>query len=451
MSGDRDFDTIVVGGGVTGLAAAVSSAREGARTALLEARPFVGGNATTGLCLHSFVSRLGRQEVFGLAQEIVDRLVERGGAVGHVPFGGFVHSVTPVDGEAFRIVATELLDEAGVTILYGAQVVEVHAVQGHVQRLTVALKGGLRDFTAGAYVDASGDADVAVGAGADFRIGDRRTGKMQPVSMLLRCFGTDNHRIAEQFADTPPAMATSPRHTREFPVYFNGTFRRWNDAILEQGLFPNKDHKVFFNTTSPHNINVNTSAVFGVDGTDALSLSSATVRLTRHLGRIADFLRDNVEGFESAYFMPAAFAGVRETRHIVGHYEIGEEDVNEGRRQEDTVGKVCFPVDIHDPDTGQASFYEIGGDGTFDIPYRALVPAGVDNVIVAGRCISASSFAHGATRNMAPCLVMGQAAGSAAAQSVADGASFPQLDVGRLQERLRNAGVWPQGSGPQPS
>ncbi|MDX6252769.1 MAG: hypothetical protein QOF10_6129 [Kribbellaceae bacterium] len=439
----QEFDVIVVGGGVTGIAAAVSAARHGARTALIEARPFVGGNATTGLCLHNYVSRLGVQAVFGFAQEIVDRLQDRGGAVGHVPYGGFVHSVTPVDGELFRIVATELLDDAGVTILYGAQVVDVAAADGEVKELTCAVKGGLRQLTAPRIVDASGDADVAVAAGARFRNGQEGTGKMQPVSMLLRCFNTDNARIAAQFAVSPPAMATRADHPVPIPVYFNGTFGRWNDLVLAQGLFPNRDHKVFFNTVWPNNLNVNTSAVFHVDGTDPLALSRATVQLTRHVGRIGDFLKAYVPGFENAYFMPAAFAGVRETRHIAGLYEISDDDVRQGRSQPDTIGKVCFPVDIHDPDTGQAHFFEVGGDGTFDIPYRALVPDGVHNVIVAGRCISVSSFAHGATRNMAPCLVMGEAAGAAAALSGQAGVSFGDLDVAALQTALRAAGVWP--------
>lgn len=436
------YDVLVVGGGVTGVAAAVAAARSGARTLLLEARPFVGGNATTGLCLHNFISRFGTQEVFGLAQEIVDRLIERGGAVGHLPYGGFVHSVTPVDGDLFRIVVTELLDDAGVTILYGAQVVDVDAAHSTVTKVTCAAKGGLRDITAARVVDASGDADVAVAAGAEFRRGHSATGKMQPVSMLLRCFGTDNARIAEQIAVSKPAMAKRPDFPDPFPAYFNGSFSRWNDIVVPAGLFPNRDHKVFFNTVWPNNINVNTSAVFGIDGTDPRALSRATVQLTRHVGRIGDFLREYVPGFEGAYMMPAIFPGVRETRHIKGLYEISDDDVNEGRSQPDTVGKVCFPVDIHDPDTGQAEFFQIGGDGTFDIPYRSLVPAGVDNVIVAGRCVSVSSYAHGATRNMAPCLVMGQAAGTAAAQAAADRTGFPDLDVSRLQASLREAGVW---------
>lgn len=439
---DQQFDVIVVGGGVSGIAAAVCAARQGATTALLEARPFVGGNATTGLCLHNYISRLGDQVVFGFAQEIVDRLEERGGAVGHIPFGGFVHSVTPVDGELFRIVATEMLADAGVTILHSAQVVDVKAIDGEVKSLTCAVKGGLRELIAARVVDASGDADVAVAAGAQFRMGHRSTGKMQPVSMILRCFVTDNARIAEQLAESAPAMATRPDHPVPFPVYFNGTFSRWNDVIAEQGLFPNADHKVFFNTVWPNHINVNTSAVFGVDGTDALALSRATVDLTRHAGRIADFLKEYVPGFEDAYFMASAFPGVRETRHIVGLYEVSDDDVKQGRKQDDTVGQVCFPVDIHDPDTGQAEFHQIGGDGAFDIPYRALVPAGVGNVIVAGRCISASPFAHGATRNMAPCMVMGEAAGTAAALAAQEDVSFADLSITRLQDKLRAAGVW---------
>lgn len=439
---DQNYDVLVVGGGVSGVAAAVCAARQGATTVLLEARPFVGGNATTGLCLHNYISRFGHQAVFGFAQEIVDRLQERGGAVGHIPYGGFVHSVTPVDGDLFRIVATEMLAEAGVTIMFGAQVVDVQTVDGEVKKVTCAVKGGLRELTAASVVDASGDADVAVAAGAQFRMGHRDTGKMQPVSMVLRCFGTDNARIAEQLASSQPAMATRPDHPEPFPVYFDGTFSKWNDIIAEQDLFPNRDHRVFFNTVWPNHINVNTSAVFGVDGTDPLALSRATVSLTRHAGRIADFLKTHVAGFENAYFMPSIFAGVRETRHIVGLYEISDEDVQEGRKQEDSIGQICFPVDIHDPDTGQADFYQIGGDGAFDIPYRSLVPAGVDNVIVAGRCISASPYANGATRNMAPCLVMGEAAGTAAAMAAQENVSFQDLSIPRLQNKLRAAGVW---------
>lgn len=439
---DLDYDVLVIGGGVTGVAAATAAARTGARTALIELKPFVGGNATTGLCLHNYITKDGRQVVFGFAQELVDRLKEMGGAVGHIPFHGFVSAVTPVDGQMFRILATEILAEAGVTVMYGANVVGVEADGGHVEGLQCALKGGVRTIRAKTYVDSSGDADVAVFAGANSWMGEKETGKMQPVSMLLNCYGTDNRRIAEEIAVSEPAMATRPDHPEPFPVYFNGAFSKWNDIVLEQGIFPNEDHKVFFNTVWPNHINVNTSAVFGVDATDPLALSRAGAELLRQVDKAGRFIKEHVPGFKDAYMAPAAFPGARQTRHIEGLYEISDDDVDSGRKFDDTIGQVCFPVDIHDPETGQASFYQIGGDGAFDIPYRAMVPKGLDNVLVAGRCISVTSYANGATRNMAPCLVMGEGAGVATAMAAEQGVSLSDLDVSRLQDVLEERGVF---------
>lgn len=434
-------DVVVVGGGVTGVVAALAASRAGAKTILLESRTFVGGNATTGLCLHSFLTRDRRQVVFGMAQEIVDRLIAVGGSVGHVPYDGFVSAVTPVDGDIFRITSTEMLAEAGVQIIYGCNVIEAAAQGGHVEHLTVAVKGGLRRVQANAFIDATGDGDVAAYAGATVRRGDSKSGKMQPISMLMRFFNVDTRRIANEIGEVNPAM-TSKDGGEPFPVYFNGTFSKWNDIIREENVFPNDDHKVFFNTVWPDQINVNTSAVFNVDGTDPLALSKATIALTQQVRKAGEFLKKHVPGFEDGYYIPAIFAGVRETRNVLCAYEIQDDDVLSGAKFDDTIGEICFPVDIHDPDTGQASFYDIGGDGSFDVPYRSLIPKGFSNLLVAGRCISATSFAHGATRNMAPCMVTGQAAGVAAARSIRTNSMTAELDVEGLQEELLESGVY---------
>jgi hypothetical protein len=434
-------DVLVVGGGITGVAAATAAARGGASTVLLENKPFVGGNATTGLCLHSYITRYGEQAVFGIAQELVDRLIERGGSVGHVPYGGFVHSVTPVDGDLFRIVATELLAEAGVIVLYGVNAVGVEADDGIVKTVQVAMKNRVRPVHAKTVIDATGDGDVAVAAGAQFRQGEERTGKMQPVSMLLRCFGTDNKKIFDAIGEGDAAWATRPDYADPLPVYFRGSFAGWNDVVLRDKIFPNKDHMVFFNTVWPNQINVNTTAVFGVDGTDPMALSRATVELTRQAARIGEFLKANVPGFEGTYYVPAVFAGVRETRNILGHYEITRADIEAGREFEDGIGQGCFPVDIHDPDTGQASFVQIGGDGAYDIPLRSLIPVGLSNVLIAGRCISADHVAHGATRNMVACLTSGEAAGVAASIAAERDGEVPAIDVGELQQELARRGV----------
>jgi hypothetical protein len=439
---DRQCDVLIIGGGVTGVAAAVAAARAGAKTMLLEIKPFVGGNAVTGLCLHNYISKNGRQHVFGIAQELVDRLIERGGAVGHIPYNSWVHSVTPVDGDHFRMLSTEMLAEAGVQVIYGAQVVGVDAENGKIKHVVAALKGGLCKIKAKAFVDSSGDADVAAFAGATFRKGDVVTGKMQPVSFLLNFHNVDTKKIAAAIAVSPPAMATRPDVEGEFPVYFNGTFSKWNDVVKKEGIFPNQDHIVFFNTVWPHRINVNTTAVFNIDALDPAAMGVATVQLVRQAEKIGKFLKKNVPGFENSYFSPSIFPGVRETRNIHGLYEITDQDCLNGQKFDDTVGQICFPVDIHDPDTGQAHFYQIGGDGAMDIPFRAMLPIGLSNTVVAGRCVSATHYAHGATRNMAPCLVMGQAAGTAAAMAAASNVALPALDVRKLQARLLADGVF---------
>ena len=441
-----DYDVLVVGGGVSGVASAIAAARTGANTVLLESKPFVGGNATTGLCIHNFITKNGEQVVYGIAQEMIDRLIEMGGAVGHIPYGNFVHSVTPVDGQLFRILSTQMLDEAGVKVLYGVTVVGVETEKvDTLQKITglnVALKGGVQTFRAKVYVDVSGDADVVALAGGGYQKGDVNTGKMQPVSMILNFSGTDNFKIAEAIGISKPAMAKKKDIDHEIPVYFNGSFSQWNDVIEKESVFPNKDHKVFFNTVWPNQINVNTSAVMGIDGTDPFELSQATVKLTKQAYKIGRFLQKYVPGFENSYFTPSIFTGVRETRVIDGLYQISDEDTHEGRKFEDTIGQISFPVDIHDPDTGQAYFYQIGDDGAFDIPFRSMIPKGFSNVVVGGRAIAATSFALGATRNMAPCLVTGQSAGTAAAIVALQDTTIVDLDVAILQKKLIEDGVY---------
>ena len=429
-------DVAVIGGGVTGVAAAIAAARQGADVILLEPRPFVGGNATTGLCLHNFISRYGKQVVFGLAQEIVDELIEMGGAVGHIPYEGFTSAVTPVDGNYFRIKVTEMLARAGVRILYGATVVEASCRGRRIASLKFGAKGGLHTLTSPNVIDATGDGDIAAMAGVPFRKGDGPRERMQPISMIMHFHNVDPRRIARELGEVNPAMATRPEGGEPIPVYFNGSFSKWNDEIMKEGLFPNKDRHVFFNTVWPDQINVNTSAVLDLDGTDPTALSRATVELTGQCARIADFLKRHVPGFENSYCVPAAFPGVRESRNIQGRYQLTDDDVLEGRKFDDTIGQVCFPVDIHAPESSQAIFHQIGGDGAFDIPYRCMLPAEFDNLIVAGRCVSATHVAHGATRNMAPCLVMGEAAGIAAAMSSAAKQDAADLDVKGLQARL---------------
>jgi hypothetical protein len=439
---EEKFDVLVAGGGVTGIAAALAAARQGARTVLIEPRPFIGGNAATGLCIHTFLTKNGRHVVHGIAQEIVDRLIELGGAVGHIPLPkGYVHSVTPVDADLFRMETTAMLAEAGVLILYNTALVGVESSQGEVQRIKVASKSRLCYLSAKFFVDATGDADLSFMAGAPCREGWTGSGAMQPVSMMLRAVGVDVYRACDALSEHPPAFAKKKGVERPIPIYFHGTFSRWNDILRETGVYEHDNHQFWTNTVWPNQLNLNVSRLAHVNGSDPISLSKATVELTGQLQRISQFLKAHVPGFEMASFIPNAFVGVRESRNIKGLYEINEDDIRVGRKFNDSIGQACFPVDIHHPDGKSQEHIDIGGDGAFDLPYRALVPAGFSNLLAAGRCISVSEYAHGATRNMAPCMTTGEAAGVAAALCAATGTSCPELSISHLQARLTTAGV----------
>jgi hypothetical protein len=313
---------------------------------------------------------------------------------------------------------------------------------GEVRKVRVASKSKLGFLKAKVFIDATGDADLCALAGAEYREGWSGTGAMQPVSMMLRAVSVDTHRACEALAELPPAYAQKKGIDKPIPVYFHGTFRRWNQTLRDLGVYDHDNHQFWTNTVWPNQLNINASRVANVNGNDPLSLSRATVELTSQVQKLSRFLRSHVPGFEQASFIPNAFVGVRETRNIKGLYEINEDDIRVGRKFNDTVGQACFPVDIHHPDGKSQEHIDIGGDGSYDIPYRALVPAGFGNLLAAGRCISATEYAHGATRNMAPCMTTGEAAGVAAALSAKSNTPCPELSIDLLQSHLRAAGAY---------
>jgi hypothetical protein len=440
---EEKFDVLVAGAGVTGISAAIAAARQGARTVLLEPRPFIGGNAATGLCIHTYKTKSGRQVVYGLAQEIVDRLVEQGGAVGHVPLpSGYVHSVTPVDADLFRMETTRMLAKEGVTILYNTALVDAEATDGRIDRVLVCSKSRLGYLRARTFVDATGDADLSVMAGAKARTGWTGSGAMQPVSMMMRVISVDTNRACEALSEQPPAFARKKGVAEPIPVYFHGTFTRWNQILRDMEVYDHDNHQFWTNTVWPDQLNFNGSRMANIDGNDPVALSRATVELTGQLQKLGVFLRKHVAGFEHASFMPNAFVGVRETRNVRGLYELNENDIRVGAKFEDSIGQGCFPVDIHHPDGKSQEHIDIGGDGSYDIPYRSLVPQGTQNLLVAGRCISVSEYAHGATRNMAPCMTTGESAGIAAALCAQGDTACADLPMARLQPALLKAGVY---------
>ncbi len=438
-----DVDVLVVGGGPAGIASALSSARTGARTFLLERQGYLGGNLTAGLvgpCMTSYSLDGTQQLIRGIFEELILKMESMGGALhpSKIPAGsawcGFIEfghdKVTPFDPEAIKSCATEMLLEAGVQIQFHTMVIDTTVDQGAVTGVIVVSKSGLEAVTARVTIDCSADADVAVRAGARFEQGRPEDGLTQPMTLFFRVANVDDAVVEAYVADHPEdyrpfaAIVAAAREAGEFPIQRQGI-----------GLYK---------TLQPGVWRINTTRLHQLDGTDVRDLTTGEIEGRRQVVALMNFFRSRLPGFEQAVLLDtAATIGVRETRRIVGAYTLTAQDLAQGKEFEDVIALCGYPVDIHSP-TGDGG----GTDGTYktanvyQIPYRCLVPETVDGLLVAGRSISATHEAMGATRVMPPCFAMGEAAGTAAALSVSAGSHVRAVSISDLQSALVRNGAY---------
>lgn len=438
-----ETDVLVVGSGPAGIAAAISSARNGAKTTLIEKNGYVGGNLTAGLvgpCMTSYSLDGEQQLIKGIFEELVLRMEKMGGALhpSTIPAGseycGFIvyghDKVTPFDPEAVKLCATEMLLEAGVKLQLHTFVADTILQEGAVRGVITASKSGLEAFKAIVTVDCSADADVAVRGGAEYQLGRPEDALTQPMTMFFRVANVDDDRVRAYVAEHPDeyrpfaSIVAEAKAAGEFPIPRRGI-----------GLYK---------TLEPGVWRINTSRLHNLDGTDVRDLTTGEIEGRRQVAALMRFFRKWLPGFEQVILLDtAATIGVRETRRIVGEYMLTVEDLAEGREFEDVIALCGYPVDIHSP-TGDGG----GADGTYQtanvyqIPYRSLVPARLDGVLVAGRCLSATHEAQGATRVMPPSFAMGEAAGAAAALSVQAGVQPRDVSIPALRERLIHQGAY---------
>ena len=390
-------EVLVVGGGPGGMVAALAAARSGARTLLVERQGYLGGMATAGL-MTSFNGFRNEhppdhvQTVRGLAQEIVDRLLAAGGAGGCTAHGNFgeLHLgrcpyAVSIDPEALKLVALAMLREAGVDLMLHTWLSGAVARGRSVEAAVVENKSGRQAVRAAVYVDATGDGDLAARAGARYEQAEKSGQRMMSMTLMYRVMGI-------------PRPAADERR-----LFINGLTTMWGPGARD------------------------------LDGSDAADLTAAEIEARRAVEEHVARLREKFP--EARLVATAATIGVRETRRIVGLYTITEEDVLTGRPQPDSIAVSSNPVPNY---YGERRFLEHLG---FEIPYRSLVPADLDNVLLAGRCISASQPAFQSARSMAPNMAISQASGTAAAVCAAAHRRPADLDVAALQQRLENDGA----------
>jgi len=444
MTDEQSWDVLVAGGGMAGIAAATAAARSGARTLLVEQAGWLGGMGITGATgLHSFFNLFAahpgaaRQRVVaGLAQELVDRCEALGGGVGHVRMergGDFVSMITPVEPEVFKLVAARMCLEAGVTLLLHTVLDEVHGTDGHVEAVELRNKAGRTTVRASQYVDCTGDGDLAAGAGAlfeHFRPGDPGayaagfTFRLCNVDLQTMEADLERRGLITQLAHAVKAGQTEPDLIR---LGINMGRLREQGAAEAPGYF-------LSSSLRPRELTYCNCINYGPnDGLDVAALSAAETDLRGRMLEVAAVFREHIAGCEGCYPAgPAPSVGQRRSRAIRCEAELSAEDCIEGRQFADQIA--CFSFIDNPRDFVREA-------GAYGIPYRALIPRGLTNVLIAGRMMSVDLIAHNSTRNTVCCLACGEAAGVAAALAAAGGGAPADLDPETLRHTLAGRGV----------
>jgi hypothetical protein len=444
MNRHLDFDVVVVGGGPAGINAAIAAGRTGVKTLLIERYGFLGGMSTVALVYPwmTFHTDKGRHVIKGIAQEIVDRLMEQGGSPGHLrDTCGFCYTVTPYHPEKYKLLALDMLEEAGVEVLLHSFVDEVEVKENAIQKIKITTKSGPITVSAKRFVDTTGDADIAYLSGAPCIKGRKKDHQTQPMTMKFRMRGVDLGKVKEAIKANPSNFykKTPIDQLSEFPLTaVQGFYKEWN----ESGVPINRDQVLFFAGPERDEVLVNCTRVQGLDGTNVFDLTQGEREGRKQVMLMADFLQKTIPGFQNASISAVGTQiGIRETRRIEGKYILQINDAISGHKFDDTIALSGYPIDIHDPTGKGVQANTIEGDGSYAIPYRCLIPKVITNLLVAGRCISTSHEALATTRLTPSCMATGQAAGSAAALSILDDIAPKDIEIRKLQHHLLDNGV----------
>jgi FAD dependent oxidoreductase len=417
-----DYDVVVVGAGSAGSSAAITAARQGARTLLVDRLAFMGGTSTAVLdTFYAFYTpgERPRRVVGGIGWEVVERLMAAGVAFERPNTYGAGTGVT-YDQETLKVTWEEMAADAGVDLLLHSWATGVTVEEGLIGGVRLWNKGGERWISAGVVIDASGDADVSAMAGVAYDNAAKQ-GRVQSLSTLFKLANVDVDRAASvKKAELWELMREGAASGDYRLPRIEGSWHRTPFAGV---------------------VLVHMTRIPNVDATDPEQLTQAEVDGRRQVREYARFLQDRVPGFEESVVVATSPAiGVRESRRVHGDYVLARSDVLEARRFDDEIALCGAPIEDHHAG-GDTDWQYVAEGGVYGIPYRCLLPAGLEGLLVAGRCFSATHDAHASARSMATCMAMGQAVGTAAAMAIHAGIAPRSVDAGALRERLSADGA----------
>ena len=412
----KKYDVIVVGGGFAGVSAALSAARAGAKVLIVEKSNCLGGAATNCL-VNPFMSNAtllkGKRQSLsqGIFKEICSKLKKRSALK-----GSSFHE------EVLKNIFNESVLEAGVDLLFHAYIFEVNKQDGKIKSITVATKSGKIELCANYFIDATGDAQVAFLANCPTTLGREPDHLCQPMTLCFRVGNVNIRRFGRSVKRLQLAHA---------------------QALANGELINPRENILYFYTPIPNVVHFNTTRVVRKNPTDPFEVTEAETLARKQVYEIYEFMKKHADGLENSFLMmTAAEIGVRESRMIVGDYLLTESDCRAFTKFEDAIAACNYDIDIHNPEGSGTSHYYFPQGEYYTIPYRSLIPKTVDNMLVAGRCISSDHGAQASYRIMPTVCCIGEAAGCAIALAVKDNISVRDINVKKLQDLLIKNGAF---------
>ncbi len=425
------YDIVVLGGGIAGIAAAVSAARNRLKVALVEQYGFLGGSATAGMVSPFMKHDLkGKPLVRGVFEDLEREMRRMGGMIDN----GF-------SALAFRSAAFKLLQTADVHLFFNARLAAARKADERITEIEIVLGAESRQLNAEVFIDTTGDAQLLYLGGLPWLKGDEKTGYMQAMTLFFRMTNIDLCRVSE-FArlhreDFFRWMTFDFDFSRIISIA--GFFSQVKKAVENKRL-PEAIQYIFFTTLPASGEgSFNTTNILDIDASTSQGMTEAEITGRRQVNAVEKFLREDIPGFEDAYLLETATqVGVRETRRAAGDYLVTGSDIMQSRKFEDAIARGVYGIDIHGQ-KGEQSRMETPEAGRFyEIPRRALIVKNSNNVLVAGRCISATREGQSALRIMPTSAATGEACGEWAALAIHRHAQLRDIAVKDLQDHLRH-------------
>lgn len=424
----KEVDVIVCGGGPAGIGAAIAAARQGMDVALIESRAFLGGNITACYVEScNYFLWQGPFAVTGLYKELEEEYRREFGNSDDIRTDFSPHRFSS---EYLKIFLDRKIEEEGIWLRLHSRVVDVILDDDTIKGVIINSKSGFEGILGKVVVDCTEDADVAAAAGVLFEQGREGDGLIQP--------GTDNFRVAGVDSEKVKKILDEKGITYFYDIYN----QKVAEGIIDMG-YKRMNFPMGRLTAGGQVSYINFCNVYKIDPTDADDLTRAEMLARKRVLQFFNFIKEYLPGFEKAELASIApTMGFRDSRRIKGVYRLTAEDIDEGRFFEDTIAIYPRFYDMLSPTgTWDDLVYIVDLDKEYGIPYRCLLPVNVEQILVAGRCISTDHMAESSIRAISACMATGQAAGTAAAIAVRDNTNVRDIDVRKVQQALKEAGV----------